>query len=282
MGLLWHMAERESVRRFARRWIPPAIRESVNRIAGYAITYRGPYPDWSAAAAAAAGYGDAALVARLVEAARTARARPGSWEQDGVVRDAVPPDFPLLYALLRAAAAPAGRRLTVLDFGGGLGTSYRQCRPYLPTGLPLHWRVVEQPTLAAAGSEFASEELRFFDDLEQALAHGQPDVALLSSVLQYLPEPYRLLERIAAAGVRNVVIDRHPFSLQEELIVVQVVPRSLYAASYPSWLFNRTRFLSSVTRTFDVVAQWDGKDPAIRGPRGIGATFQGMLLQRRT
>lgn len=263
-----------------RRWLPQGLRDWLNRLSGHAIVYRGPYPDWDSAARHAAGYDDAALLERLADAARKSRQQAGSWEQDGFVRPSIPPDFPLLYALLYASSACAGEKFSVLDFGGGFGSTYFQCRRYLPTR-ELDWRIVEQPDLVRAARALSGGQFSYYETLEAALAAGLPQVVLLSSVLQYLRDPYALLEQLCRLAIPHLIVDRHPFSLGAEAIAVQVIPGVPYQASYPSWLFGRSRFLAALKPAFDVVAEWEGKDPAIRGRAGLGASFHGLLLQRR-
>lgn len=280
MSILQQLARHPPTRDFARRWVPQVLREWINWVSGHAITYQGTYPDWESATAATTGYDDDALIERLIKAARACRQRPGYWEQDGVVYSAIPPDFPLFYAMLLVAAKNTTNRLCILDIGGGLASSYYQCRHYFPPELHLDWRIVEQPRLVIAGREFPEKELRYFDSLDAALSEGRPDIVLMSSVLQYLREPYVVLEQICASGIPYAVIDRHPFSFTRELITVQVIPKTLYPASYPSWLFDQKRFFEVIDRTYDRIAEWRGKDPPIRG-RGLGAEFHGLLLRRR-
>lgn len=265
---------------FVRRWLPQGLRDWVNRLTGHAIIYRGPYPDWDTAARHAEGYDHESLLERLVDAARKARQQPGAWEQDGFIRPTVPADFPLLYALLYVSAAQAAQKLSVLDFGGAFGSTYFQCRRYLPP-LELDWRIVEQPEIVRAAQPLSGGQFRYFETLDAALQAPAPQVAVLSGVLQYLREPYALLEELFRRGIAYLVIDRHPFSFGAEVIAVQVVPKVLYSASYPSWLFHRGRFLAALAPWSEVIAEWDGKDPPMRGRAGLGASFHGLLLGRR-
>lgn len=263
-----------------RRWLPQGLRDWANRLTGHAIVYRGPYPDWESAARHAAGYDDAALIERLADAARASRQEPGAWEQDGVLRSGVAPDFPLLYALLYVACARERQSLSVLDFGGGFGSTYFQCRRYLPPR-SLDWRIVEQPNVVRAARPLAGGQFSYFETLDAALAAGVPDVVVLSSVLQYLRDPYALLDELCRGRIPYLLIDRHPFSLGAEALAVQVMRKAPYRASYPSWLFDRRRFFAALAPAFDLLAQWEGKDPPIRGPGGLGASFHGFLLKRR-
>lgn len=273
-----HLAERHKA--VIRRWIPRAMRDLFNLWTGHAIRYRGVYEDWESATLAAGGYAEKALFARLEAAALAVKRGEAAWEQDGVLRDRIPADVPVLLCLARAALARGGR-LSVLDYGGALGSTYRQCRAHLPEVSDLKWCIVEQSQLVAAGRRnFQTGGLVFEESLEGCLQHGIPDIAILSSVLQYLKDPYELLRRIVRVPVEYLVVDRHPCSFTKELITVQIVPRSLYEASYPSWLFDADKFASTLGEHYELLAEWEGKDPPIRGP-GIGACFVGSFWRRR-
>ena len=94
-----------------------------------------------------------------------------AFERDGVVFDQPDYNFPLLACLLRVATE-SGNRLRVLDFGGSLGSTYFQCRPFLGGVSELRWTVVEQPQFVECGR-------REFEDGEvQALAFRSRSAAV--------------------------------------------------------------------------------------------------------
>lgn len=269
---------------FIRRWIPQGARDLVNRLAGYAITYEGRYDTWQEAKMKGAGYDNAELVSRLLDAARAVRRGEAAWEQDGVTHAEIPAHFPLLAGLLRIVVERRIDCLRVVDFGGGFGSSYYQCRAHLPDDLRLEWSIVEQQSLVEAGrAEFETPLLRFYPTLEAVRDAGGPlpDVVLLSSVLQYLEYPYRLMDEIASMGIPYMLVDRHPCSFNGEVITVQRIPAALYKASYPSWLFDRRRFIERLGHSYELITQWEGKDPPIWSSGSVGAGFHGFLLRLR-
>lgn len=256
------------------------MRDLFNLWTGHAIRYRGVFQDWESATRAAGGYAEEALFARLEAAALAVKHGEAAWDQDGILYDRIPADFPLLFCLARIALARGGR-LSVLDYGGAFGSTYRQCRAHLPEVSDMKWCIVEQPQFVASGRRnFQTANLVFEESLESALRYGIPDTAILSSVLQYMRDPFELLRRLARVPIEYLVVDRHPCSLTKELITVQEVPRSLYIASYPSWLFDADKFASTLGEHYELLVEWAGKDPPIRGP-GTGARFVGSLWRRR-
>jgi putative methyltransferase (TIGR04325 family) len=177
--------------------------------------------------------------------------------RDGVLFDTMQFSLPVMAALMRAAARRGGS-LRVVDFGGAFGGLYRH---YRALGVPgeVAWTVVEQPRLVALGTaQFQNSELRFVASLEEALGSIPPDVLLLSSVLQYLPDPYALIRRIGEATASHVVIDRTPCSeLDRDVLTVQTVPPSIYAASYPCWILARRRLVNSFAPAYHLWAEFN-------------------------
>jgi putative methyltransferase (TIGR04325 family) len=74
-------------------------------------------------------------------------------------------------------------RLTVLDFGGSLGSTYFQNRKFLNFIGDLSWNIVEQPHFVKTGRlYFQNEILHFYYDVEECVKKENPNVLILSSV----------------------------------------------------------------------------------------------------
>ncbi len=139
---------------FARRvreFCPPVLWEPLKRLTGHATRYETGYQTWDQARAASEGYDAGVDPATVVAATRKVVAGEAAYERDSVLFDHLDCPFALLFPLLRAMAESGGR-LAVLDFGGSLGSTYRQCRPFLGAG-PVSWCVIEQPSFVAAGQQ---------------------------------------------------------------------------------------------------------------------------------
>lgn len=148
------------------------------------------------------------------------------------------------------AAACCGGRLDVLDFGGALGSNYFQNKKLLDTLSDVRWNIVEQPHYVNAGKIHIQDgRLIFYDSIEQCLKYSQPNIVLLSSVLQYLSDPYDVLSRILKCNACVLLVDRTPFANHfKDMIVAQHVPSSIYDASYPMWVFHGVNLLSIWSR----------------------------------
>jgi len=263
------------LRKVLRRILPAAwLDPLVDRF--FRVRWEGNYPDWKTAKAACAGYESDAILERVLAASRQVRDGQASYERDGVVFAGPPPWTPALTVLRELAVGKKGP-LTVLDFGGSLGSGYRRIRPRLPAETPLRWSVVEQPGFVAAGRrEFANEELRFFPTVGDAVAGGVPDVILLSSVLPYLPRPLETLAELAALGAQVIVTEGTGFSQEGgPRLTVQHVPASIHRASYPCWFLDRAEFLAAFSPRYRLAAEY----PETTRPPA-GGEFRALVFTR--
>lgn len=231
-----------SKRFLIRKLIPPLALQWLDRaVLRRTIRLTGNHASWTDAVAASDGYDDPRIIDRVAAAARAVRDGQAAYDQDGVTFAESSPDWPLA-AILLTAAAEADGRLSVLDFGGALGNSWRRAKPLL-VGLPeTRWAIVEQPSLVDIGRrEFQDGQLAFFDIPKEAVAKNACNVLLLGSVLQYLPSPWQTLHDLLGLALwQAVVVHRTPVWNWPDRLAVQETPRCIYGVPirYPSWVFN--------------------------------------------
>jgi putative methyltransferase (TIGR04325 family) len=263
-----------------KKWLPPALIERLKPLLGIGIYFSGDYTDWETASAHASGYDSVLILEQVKQAMLKIKAGEAAFERDSVLFDEVQHSFPVLTGLLRAAVEN-GNQLSVLDFGGSLGSSYFQCRDFLSVLPSLKWGVVEQAHFVNCGQGLLeTEQLRFFITIADCMRQNTPNVALLSSVLQYLPEPYNVLDELMNSRIPYIVIDRTPFGDHKaDWITIQHVPPSIYEASYPCRVFDKKGFLDKLLGRYEVIALFDGSDgTAVANGRGF--TFGGMILRK--
>lgn len=265
-----------SARRLARDLLPPAITRA---IAGRgSLRFVDGYTDWAAAAAAAGAYSEASILAQVQAATDRVVAGEAAFERDGVTFDHLEYRWPVVASLLWRASVGGGR-LSVLDFGGSLGSSLRQTGTLLDS-VDLSWGVVEQPSFVEAGRRYEDGRLRFFATVGECVGAITPDAVLLSSVLQYLPDPHAVLAELGDCGADTIIIDRTPMTEEGvDVPVVQHVPAEIYRASYPAWLLSGPRLLADLPG-WRLVADIPGIEPDMRTSGGQDFAWRGMLLTR--
>ncbi len=168
------------------------------------IHFKEKYSSWKEALMNSRGYDNKIIFEKCKGAMLKIKSGEAAYERDSVLFDKIHYSFPVLSGLLRAATSN-GDNLSVLDFGGSLGSSYHQCRGFLSNLKSLRWCVVEQPRFVTCGRElFETEELKFYYDIDECLNFKKPNIALLSGVLQYIENQWRLLKDIIARNFQYV------------------------------------------------------------------------------
>ncbi len=270
------------VRTLLKDWLPPIIIRALGNIKGGRIRFEGSYTNWDEAASQCTGYSAAHILAKVHEATLKVKNGEAAFERDSVLFDEIEYVWPVLAGLLSAAAQNNGV-LNVLDFGGALGSSYFQNRKFLDTLPEVHWNVVEQPHYVRAGqNNIQDARLRFYPTIESCMAESQPNVILLSGVLQYLPAPFDVLEQLSKCGALCLIIDRTPYSNRtSDSLTIQKVPSSIYKASYPMWIFSWGSFAQYIADNWTILASSLCPEGHVKTNRGLSFAFQGMLLASR-
>jgi putative methyltransferase (TIGR04325 family) len=141
--------------------------------------------------------------------------------------------------------------------------------------------VVEQPSFVTAGRrEMQNDELSFFGSIDEAVSDRRIDVVLFSAALQYLPDPYRVLDEALRVAPRWLVLDRTIVSARDaDVAHVQSVPESIYTASYPVWSLSRQRLLRHLRPGFELLSE----HPSLPFPalQSIDAEFKGFIFQNK-
>lgn len=105
--------------------LPPAVLRAYRRVAATGIRFSGDHESWDGARATSTGYDGEEILRRARDAALKVKRGEARFERDSIILAEPEYSFPMLATLLRVAARRDGE-LTVLDFGGALGSSYRQ------------------------------------------------------------------------------------------------------------------------------------------------------------
>jgi putative methyltransferase (TIGR04325 family) len=263
-------------------WLPPVIARWLRRQRGGSIRFEGEFSEWDEAASRCTGYDANSILDKVLGATLKVKHGEAAFERDSVLFDEIEYSWPMLAGLMWAAAKNGGR-LNVLDFGGALGSSYFQNRAFLQTLSEVCWSVVEQAHYVEAGiTHIQDEHLRFYKTIEECLSKNQPQVVLLSSVLQYLDSPNTVIEILSQSGAMCLIIDRTPFSAEaKDKVFIQKVPSSVYGGSYPMWVFSKENFLKMLSVDWREVASNLSSEAFVQSTDGFAFSFQGLLLERR-
>lgn len=246
------------------------------------ISWSGNYASWEEAKQLCTGYEADAILKKVRESVLKVKNGEAVYERDSVIFDKIQYSWPLLACLFKIAAAH-NNRLSVLDFGGSLGSSYFQNRDFLKD-LALEWSVVEQAHFVACGQqEIADGQLKFYYTIEDCLKERQPNVLLLSGVVQCLDKPYEWTEKLLQYQFPYVVIDRTAFiEGATDRLTIQEIHEPIYEASYPSWFLNESALLQIVEKChYSVLADFNSfADSSARSEDGLLMYRKGFLCKK--
>lgn len=235
-------------------FIPPIALHYINKLTGRNIQWVGEYRTWQEASSQARGYDPDIYLSQLIEAIKIVRDDESKCERDSVLFDKITYPYPLLSNLFAITSLLRSQSLYILDFGGSLGSLYFQNRKFLRTLPPFTWNILEQDKIIKAGKEhFQTSELYFHSNFDEALSYIKPQdtkILILSSVLQYLENPYQALSQlIQDFEFDAILIDRTPFSKDDaHHIVLQKVPKEIYQTQYPCHLLSQRELLDNLSQ----------------------------------
>jgi putative methyltransferase (TIGR04325 family) len=246
------------------------------------IHFEGVFNNWEEAARQSTGYDKDLILQKCRAALLKVKNGEAVFERDSVLFDNIEYSWGVL-AGLQKAAIEKNNQLCVLDFGGSLGSGYFQNKTFLKNLVKIDWCIVEQKHFVECGKkDFSSEELHFFYSIEECLQIYRPDVLLLSSVIQYLDQPYEWLHRFIQQGIKYIIIDRTPFTnAGHDFLTIQYVSKEIYEASYPVWVFDKMPFLATFMKSYRLI----GEFPTIDNKLEIKidnqpASYCGFLFER--
>lgn len=241
----------------------------------------GFFDTWQEALKQSRGWNSPHILDKVCQNLLKVKRGEAAYERDSVLFDQIQYSWPLLCGLLRVALENGGI-LHVADFGGSLGTTYFQNREFLSGLEKLEWNIIEQENYVACGKKyFENEELRFFPSIEQCLKKTKPDVLIVSSVIQYLEDPFAMIEKFINAKFKYVIFDRTSFiDSPEHKIAIQKVKPAIYDAVFPIWFFNYDKFLTLFTGQYRVAAEFDAFVASHYEVSGIPGGDKGFILKR--
>jgi putative methyltransferase (TIGR04325 family) len=184
------------------------------------------------------------------------------------------------FAYVLARAARGRDRISMLDWGGGLGHYLALSRAVLP-GLTVEYHCRELPSVAAAGRELFPEGFFYADD---SCLVRRYDLVLASSSLQYAEAWRETLHDLAGATHSYLYLTRVPLASRVgSFVVLQRAHRYGYETEYLGWVFNRGELLEeadsaglSLVREFLLFGEIDAEGAPERP-----VEHRGFLFARR-
>ena len=260
------------MRKFLKLLIPPIIIELYRKFFLKKNFIRG-FNNWNDALSKTTSYENKDIFSKTLHAARLVRDKKVAYERDSVIFNTIQYDWPLLSVLLLVANRQ--KKLNVVDFGGALGTTYRQNKKYLDAlSIPLKWGIVEQTEYVKVGrSEFQDNILHFYESISSI--EFDIDLIMLNGSLCYLESPYKILDQIKSVKPEFILFTRTPFTdLDKDDISIQIVPKSIYEASFPIWTFSESKIIGYLSDLYEIFEIWNDNLQADNNAVAKGILFK--------
>ena len=256
--------------------IPPILLIILRKLRKNKYGWKGNYASWKDANKASTGYDTKNILEIVKESLLKVKNGEAIYERDSVLFDEIKYSWQLLTGLMFCSVKMGGK-IKVCDFGGSLGSTYFQNKKFLDKITDVSWGVVEQKHFVDVGKEeFEDDRLKFFYNVKDCVSKEKSYILVLSSVLQYIENPYALLDEILNNSFEYILIDRTPFSKINESIKLQIVPSLIYEASYPCRFFNKNEFLHYFeNNNYRVLEEFDALDG-----ENDEYEFKGMILEK--
>ena len=231
--------------------------------------------DWLTVKKSCSGYDAEAILKKVHQAILRVKNGTAVYERDSFLFDKIQYAWPLLGCLMFVAHKTG--RIRVIDFGGSLGSTYFQNKKFLDEIHDVSWNVIEQKNFVRLGQQdVAGIHLRFFENIEASLIEKVSDVLVVSGSLQYLPDPWSMLDKFLSHDFEFIIFDRTTFNSEpKDLISKQVVPPVIYDASYPVWFLNKECFLKKMGQKYRLLEEWEALSQKIQICRPDGTHSTG-------
>ena len=230
---------------FAKQAIPPIVLHSYRRFFVRKISgWFGNYASWAQAYKECDGYDSEVILKAKKHALLKIKRGEAVYERDSVLFSEKQYSWGLLANLLWISGK-SDVPVNVVDFGGSLGSTYFQNKEFLEHLPTLTWNIVEQAHIVTEGqAHFEDDTLSFYPTIAQGIKPNRTNICILSSVLQYLEDPFAFIAQLMKYPFEYLIIDRTAFVNEgKTLLTKQIVSPNIYSASYPAYFFNESEFL---------------------------------------
>jgi putative methyltransferase (TIGR04325 family) len=229
------------------------------------------FTNWQTAAHQSDGYATVPVLESIVKASQAVSQGDALYDRDGVRYHTFAENGHLIKAL-RYVLEEKGH-FQVLDYGGALGSLYRQHRWFLSDFADFVWCVVEQKPFVETGKQlFENKKLKFEATIAEAFEMHRPNIVVISHTLQRIEQPFDVLNDIIKLDIPYLFIEMPLIKAAENRITQSTFPARSCKATYPTWLFAETEFKEKLQQYYRILNEFDANDAHLNlnGVRHLG------------
>ena len=183
------------------------------------------------------------------------------------------------YGYVLALASRQKSRMSILDWGGGVGHYYPISRALVPD-ISLDYYCHDVPLLSEAGRSL-QPSVRFFDSADECFT-GSYDLVVAGSSLWYVEDWKTQAAKLVASASEYLYITRMLFiKTVKSYVAIQRPTQYGYLTEYQFWILNQQEFLEHIESLgMSLVREFVfGEGPRIPGAPEQGS-FRGFLFKR--
>lgn len=209
----------------------------------YGSGWSGDYKNWQDAMKHCTGYDDPSITEKALSSILETKDQSDRYERDSSIIEGTP-DF-AFNSLRWMKSFAEGNKIDLVDFGGSLGSSFFQLKPFLDN-YSVKWNVIEQEHVAAVGkSKLENDQLKFFSNIQNIPDASSISTFFSSAAIQYLQDPYKVLHDLNLREFKYLIFDRlSVHESEKDRLTIQIVPKKRYKAIYPCWFLSKKKFLN--------------------------------------
>jgi len=168
------------------------LKKNINKIFKRNIQFYGNYSSWELAKKNSEGYDSKKIFSKSKKSFLKVINKRASYERDSFLFYKNKINHSLINTILYAKGKK--RKINILDYGGSFGSVYFQNISILKDIKKFDWSIIEQRSIVDYVKNFKLEKnLFFYSSLNNYFKKKSPDLVLMSSVLQYLEDPFKIL-----------------------------------------------------------------------------------------
>jgi putative methyltransferase (TIGR04325 family) len=215
------------------------LKDKINYFLKRKIEISGDYNSFNEAAKNCIGYDNELIIEKKIASFLEILKGNAAYEQDTKLYFKEKYDYDLI-KYLESIQKTKKKNISVLDFGGSFGSIY--FKNYKKFKNLYVWDIIEQKKIVDyfKKNEFKID-INFFEDLIEY--NKSPDIAIFSGSVQYLPNPFEVLQQLIDRNVRNFLFLKTSFHYKKENnFRIQKIPKNIYDATYPITIFSYQKF----------------------------------------
>lgn len=175
-----------------------------------------------------------------------------------------------VFLALPIAARNSKGVVRVLDFGGAAGLHAALSIKTL-TDVDQRWAIVETPSMVRACSGLSTENVQFFEAIEDALSWlGEADLVHSSGALQYMPDAIASVNELLSIKAQLLLIQKSALSLGREIVELESISlgghrsgrfsqaHHDHVAKIPVTYVNQDDFITSLCNGYDIAFAFSG------------------------